>query len=267
MKDYVGINQKILDRWYEEMEKNGDNNFASDGIMFRGKIIFTERGSSIREQDSKAENKLWNNAPLRILFLTKDQNTGGDDAWDVRGERFFSKNCILKDGSRNFQYSLVYQSYGFINTDGVKIIQVNNVKRPDAIHVFDTCALARINVKKQGGGSRISYNKLKTYIDKYQDFIKKQIENLDADILVCCGHSDKIEKTGNMILNFLNEHLYSFERINDWIYYDTKKNKIAVDTYHLSASGYKGVCDEIMKAYHKFLVKHPDFLEKIRSSR
>lgn len=95
MKNFVEKNEEILQKWEQEMLKNGEENFAPDGIMYRGKIIFNESESSIREQNSNAENKLWNNAPLRLLFLTKDQNTGGDDAWDVRGERFFSKNCII----------------------------------------------------------------------------------------------------------------------------------------------------------------------------
>ena len=35
-----------------------------------------------------SENSLWEAAPLRILYLTKDQNTSGSETWDVRSESY-----------------------------------------------------------------------------------------------------------------------------------------------------------------------------------
>jgi hypothetical protein len=80
MKDYVAENERILNEWRESNEKIGEKKFACDGIMYRGEADQTER----YESDNKQENKMWNEAPLRVLFLTKDQNAGGYDAWDVR---------------------------------------------------------------------------------------------------------------------------------------------------------------------------------------
>ena len=85
MKDYVAENERILNEWRKNNEKNGETNFADDGIMYRGTIEEFDYGTE-RFSDKDQENKMWNEAPLRILFLTKDQNAGGYDAWDVRGE-------------------------------------------------------------------------------------------------------------------------------------------------------------------------------------
>ena len=83
MKDYVAENKRILNEWRKSNEKNGETNFADDGIMYRGKIEGFDYGTE-RFSDKDQENKMWNEAPLRILFLTKDQNAGEYDAWDVR---------------------------------------------------------------------------------------------------------------------------------------------------------------------------------------
>lgn len=65
--------------------------------------------------------------------------------------------------------------------------------------------------------------------------------NLDADIIFCCGFSKRIEKSGNLLLNFLNEECgFHFERQSDknWIYYDKEQNKVAINDYHLSVRYY-----------------------------
>ena len=84
MINFVAKNERILKEWRKNNEELGENNFADDGIMYRGKTKEFNYGTE-RFSDQKQENKMWNDAPLRILFLTKDQNAGGDDAWDVRG--------------------------------------------------------------------------------------------------------------------------------------------------------------------------------------
>jgi hypothetical protein len=104
-------------------------------------------------------------------------------------------------------------------------------------------------------------------MDQYGTYLEKQIKNIDADIFVCCGSSYQ----GNIILDFLNQHGYNFERPVDDdaaydIYYDRKQNKIAIDSYHLSLRNYlqKNMYNEIVCTYHEFLKKHPDFYKSHR---
>ena len=97
--------------------------------------------------------------------------------------------------------------------------------------------MARINAKKEGGKSTISNSDLRKYLERDKELLKAQILNLDADIIFCCGFSEKIEKSGNLLLNFLNEECgFHFERQSDnnWIYYDKEQNKVAINDYHLS---------------------------------
>ena len=266
MKNFVEKNEEILQKWEQEMLKNGEENFAPDGIMYRGKIERYENGSERLDSEKGIENKEWSKTPLRILYLTKDQNVSGDGAWDVRGETGRKFEESLKIGS-SFHRSLMYQLYGIVNTTPkVKALFPENERM--LIDLYDSYIHARINVKKEGGNSSIKNPVLVRYMNQYKDLLVEQIRSLDADVFICCGYSDSVEKTGNVILNFLNENLYSFEKVNNWISYDKTRNKIAINTYHLSARiSYNDVFEDMTQAYYEFLVAHPDFLEKIRASR
>lgn len=259
MKDYVAENERILNEWRKSNEEHGETRFADDGIMFRGQI--DDNGTERYESDNNQENKMWNEFPLRILFLTKDQNAGEYDAWDVRGE--------IVNLSYAFFRNLMYQLYGLVNTKpGYKADY--KFTNEQAIELYNTFPIARINVKKEAGASSVSNNTLRFYIERDSKFLKEQILNLDADIIVCCGYSENVEESGNLLLNFLkNECEYNFIRQDDdgWIYYDDNENnpKIAINNWHFSArKNSEEWYDQMIYAYHRFLEKHPDFANSHR---
>ena len=253
--NFVEKNDSILQKWKEHIEKVEENpEFSSDGIIFRGEIDQNERYSN-----PEKENELWENAPIRYLFLTKDQNAWGEAAWDVRSEIGRSN----KDSSSiqyRFYRNLMYILYGLINSEDT-LCGYEDFTNEQAIQTYDGAPVARINVKKQAGGSSIDNNKLKTYIERDKEFLIEQISALDADVLICCGYSESIENTGNIILNFLNKDMYNFTKINEWIYYDDKAKKVAINAWHLSYRGVsqKDFFEGLVTAYHKFIIKHQDF--------
>jgi len=260
MKDYVAENERILNEWRKSNEERGETNFADDGIMYRGKIEEFDYGTE-RFSDEKQENKMWNEAPLRILFLTKDQNAGGDDAWDVRGETGKLSYAFFRN--------LMYQLYGLVNTKpGLKADY--NFTNEQAIELYNTFPIARINAKKEAGSSSIFNQTLRDYIERDKKYLKKQIVNLDADIIVCCGYSENIEESGNLLLNFLrNECHYNLIKQDDdgWIYYDDneKKPMIAINNWHFSArKSSEEWYNLLIDAYHRFLEKHPNFIKSHR---
>lgn len=258
VKDFVAENERILEKWKKRNAEYGETNFADDGIMYRGKIEPIATGTE-RYSNKEQENKMWNKAPLRVLFLTKDQNAGGYDAWDVRGE--------TGNLSYAFFRNLMYQLYGLINTKpGYKAdFKFSN---EEAIELYNTFPIARINAKKEAGRSSVSNNTLRFYIDRDGELLKEQILNLDSDIFVCCGYSDYIEESGNLLLNFLNNKCH-YNLIkqpdDDWIFYDEKQNKIAINNWHLSArKSSEEWYNLLTDAYYRFLRSHPDFTESHR---
>lgn len=257
MKDYVAENERILEEWRKSNEERGETNFADDGIMYRGTIKELDYGTE-RFSDKDQENKMWNEAPLRFLFLTKDQNASGYDAWDVRGE--------TGNLSYAFFRNLMYQLYGLVNTmPGYKADY--KFSNEQAIELYNSFPIARINAKKEAGVSSVSNNTLRSYIERDRKFLKQQILNLDADIIVCCGYSENIEESGSLLLNFLkNECYHNLNKIDDnWIYFDEDKNKIAINNWHLSSRmGSEEWYNQITSAYHRFLENHPDFIKSHR---
>ena len=267
--DYVKENERILKEWRKRNEERGEKHFADDGIMYRGTIGSIKNGTERYESDNKQENKMWNEAPLRILFLTKDQNAGkaGEeyDAWDVRGETGKLSYAFFRN--------LMYQLYGLVNTKpGYKADY--NFTNEQAIELYNSFPIARINAKKEAGTSSISNYTLRDYIERDKDLLKKQILNLDADIIICCGYSDYVEGSGNLLLNFLKKECYNYLDNKDdngwidddgWIYYDKKNTKIAINNWQFSAiMSSEEWYEQITDAYHRFLEKHPNFIKSHR---
>ncbi len=270
-KNYVKENQRILDAWKNEYEKRGkDICFAPDGIMYRGPVIMDN--GKWRHEPSGQENDLWANCPIRILYLTKDQNGGKnhDDYWDLRGDAFHHPNSnvgdnVLYNARGRFNGNLVRTLYGLVTATPDKMIEFEDIDVKEAVKISDTYPFARINCKKEVGGKECSDLLLGNAINEYQTFLSQQILNLEADIFVCCGNSSGV----NLILNYLNTIGYNFEFVNNNdaydIYYDSQRNIIAIDSYHLSCRyANSDVYNDIVKTYYNFLKLHPDFIKSHR---
>ena len=259
--NYVKQNDTILNKWEISNRQHGEVNFAADGILNKGKLLSFDWGTY--REESGTENNLWANSPLRILFLTKDQNTGGGEAWDSRtvtGRMRLDTDTIPSA----FYRMMMYLLYGLVHTNCQSACDYT-FSNADAIHLFDNYPLAHVNVKKEAGGSSVSNDLLRFYLERDREFIREQILNLDADLIVCCGYSDQIEESGNLLLNFLNNNGYSFEQFSSrgWVYYDASQNKVAINTYHLSArKSSENIFTEIMADYQAFLCTYPQFLKK-----
>ena len=274
MKDYVTINNNILDEWCKSLALNSrleKDKFAYDGIMFKGAIIPDHRNVNgvelfrwIRKSNGK-ENELWATSPLRILYLTKDQNTGGDKAWDVRSESFryideqYEPLEMCLDTSNIFFRNLVYSLYGIVNTQPGCPAGYEFTNK-QALELADRQIFFCFNCKKEVGVNKCDNHILEQaiYNEYNYCFLKQQVLNLEADLFICCGYSKSIEKTGNHMLNFLNTIGYNFKPvIEDWIFYDDEQNKAAINSYHLSYPGFN--YNGMMAAYSKFLQKRSMF--------
>ena len=282
MKDYVAENERILKEWCNSYvqenptEKEREWYFANDGIMYMGNVVSDDGFTSFckwKREKSGKENELWTNESLRILYLTKDQNTNDDYAWDVRSESYRYPKEEYKeylDTKNSFFRNIAYSLYGIINTTADTTIQYEDIIDKEVLKMLKDKIFARINCKKEVGYSSCSNLSLRKAIEKDSDFLKRQILNLDADIFVCCGYSENIEESGNLMLNFLNAIGYDFkqekgDKIGEWIYYDKDKNKLAINLYHPSYSGFD--YDGMVTAYSEFLKLHPIFLKSHRDGK
>lgn len=279
MKDYVAKNESILNEWCKKFveDKRGDKEykgydikkyFAKDGIMNIGDRFTMDKNGTIWREASGEENTKWNESPVRVLFLTKDENTDGNEAWDVRRETFYAKRYGLPPQNNTISGSFFYQNeacllYGLLNTTPDKMVLFNDddFTWGNALRFSDSNIFARINCKKEVGYSTISNNNLQEAIVKYYDYLKEQILTLDADILVCCGS----QNGENVILNTVKK-IYDEEFKEEFKYVDCidgngtglhyNGKKLAIDAYHLAYS-YNGYLEarynETVGMYYEFL--------------
>ena len=287
MKNYVAENERILKEWRNAYVNNNQSKypdctnlheyFTPDGIMFKGEFLPDRRnysdGKSVfrwKRNCSGEENTLWANAPMRVLYLTKDQNSYGDVAWDVRSESFryrdenYKPDEMWLDTGVAFYRNLVYSLYGILKTTIDQPQDYNKFTDKDALSFVDKQIFARINCKKEVGNDKCPDDVLLDAINRDKSFLERQINGLDADIFVCCGYTQSIPDTGNRMLNLLNTIGYHFKPQDEekWIFYDSDKNKVAINSYHLSYLRFDYV--GMISAYHEFLKKHPAFSESHR---
>lgn len=266
MKDYVAENERILNEWRKSNEERGETNFANDGIMNKGEYYIDEYyDGAIRRRQHKniLENTMWNECPLRILFLTKDEYTSGKDAWDVRTETFYEKGGEIPPKNNTVSGSFFYQNeacllYGLRNTTPEKMMSYDGFSWEEALKFSEEKIFARINCKKEVGGPTILDSVLRDAIRENYKFLKEQILTLDADIFVCCGS----QNDDNIILNTIYDiYKDEFEYVNcvegkgTGMHYNAKQNKLAIDAYHLAffKGGLEARYNETVGMYYEFL--------------
>lgn len=271
-RNFVGENERILEEWRMKFPKQKQDKFAKDGIMNKGE--FDENNAEgIVWRNSGNENEMWAEAPLRVLFLTKDENISSTEkVWDIRRETFHQKGIDAKQNiisDSTFYRNEANILYGLLNTTKDNLIGFHEFSHLDALRFSDDVVFARINCKKEGGKETIDNNELKSAIDLYYEDLKKQVCVLEADIFVCCGH----QQEKNIILDTLykiypNEFKYVSLGIGKGtgLHYNERGNKLAIDAYHLSylTGGEELRYYEVVGAYYEFLKQHPEFVNSHR---
>ncbi len=218
------VNNSILKDWKLRSTERGEVKIAYDGLHNKGKFQYSEDGFWSREPSGDEEMK-WKNSKLRLLFLTKDLND--DEAWDIRYETGRKNGTSTPQVTALFCKNMMRIAAGinsFANNSRLDYESVEEVPYT----IFDNMTTARINCKKQPGGGSISHKRLKTFMDVYADLLTRQIINLDANVIVCCGGS-------SLIKDFVAAHCYTdLVKKNDWVYVSPSTGKIVIDSYHLS---------------------------------
>lgn len=257
-------NEEILREWKDKSGIKGKK-FVPDGIMNRGDFCDDEVCRRLPSKDSKIETETWENAPVRFLFITKDYNesAGLRDVRDEVGGRESSDDKVIPypKSKNRFHKNIVFQLYGLGNTTPDNLIKYKDISDDKALEFYDTCALARINVKKQAGRGSIKNDVLLKYICKYSSLLQKQILNLDADIIVCGG-----AELLNSIKDFYELEEDECNPGNGWIYYNKEYKKIVINSWHPS---YRRIKSEefytmMIDAYFTFLTNHPEFAKPYR---
>lgn len=231
---------KLFTEWKEKSLENGDVIFTEDGLMEKAEA---------RNIDVEKE---WRESSKRIMFLLKDQpSTSSDDArlW-LRDKNMGLKNCELKS---RFIRNIANIFWGLYHADREHLCTVADMKKSfDEIkECFNTKPFAFIECKKQGGGTTISNNTLKEYLERYGDFLKREIDILQPNMIVC---------TSSIIYKFVcrkynqEEELIKIDDKHNSIRFHRTSGTLIFCSYHPSArKSHETVYEGVMDHYRAFL--------------
>ena len=244
MKTYKEREEELFARWMEACRvKDGINpeeDFAYDGILFRGELELLN-GCWIRHSGNETE--LWDNAPCRLLILTKDTTRNGGQE-DIREEAALKNNI----GDRKELLNAV---------QGGEIVEYDQTPCWDELcEHYASAPIARVNCKKEIGESSIKDEVLKAHIERYADLLQEQIAMYDADIILCCGG-------GGVIKDFVkNTYLPDLEKFSEagWVYFSPSTQKIVIDSYHPTVRKKRqDIYEQMMADLKLFLDTHPEY--------
>lgn len=180
--------------------------------------------SKVFIRDGVVNEKVWyaENDKKRILFVLKEAY-GGTSGWSLADE--------LKSRA---PWSSIWKrvaewAYGIQNTTSDKIAKYE----PDSISMSENnewlSQIAVVNLKKSGGASSSKHSELELYADYDRAELRKQIEIIAPEIIVCGS-------TFDIINSLYDNHIKTKDNYCDNWYYFTdiisEKRRLVIDYYH-----------------------------------
>ncbi|GEM_PF-1795721 len=138
--------------------------------------------------DGPTDSRLWFNSKYRILCLLKEAHGGG--TWD-HAEAIHTDLGLLRVGGTANQathYRMVEWLYAIERTLNGQSVDIEEERRTD----YPECRAvmlrsAWINIKKANGVSHSDANDLSIVVRRDHIFLKKQIDMLNPQIILCCA--------------------------------------------------------------------------------
>lgn len=238
-------NDKILDAWNEFSIKNGEGEIERDGVAYKGVVnsFPNEKGAIVYERQPGNEETVWNNSDKRILFVLKELNDPGRP-YDSRVVVTYNPDSDNIPSNRNIK-NMLYATKGILESKADKTSPFNENDDMDILmKIWDNAAVAKINVKKQPGGSVADTNEIADHMNTYKEFLKQQLQLLNANIIVCCDN-----RAG--ILSTIKELVYpNAIQLTDEAWYDKSSGAMLIESYHTSARiSYKYFYDRVINNF------------------
>lgn len=230
--------QRLLEQWWAEY--GNDPLFCFDGLHLVGKNRKDSGAWVMDESDCPGKNeRIWNDAKVRCLFLTKDHNLCGDEEGvDIRTEtgydnstdglyhQFYARYLILLYGLCHI--NLLSGEYPSFEVASNQDIYWDN---------FMEAPVVRINTKKIAGFAQCPEPLLREYIEKDKGWLKRQIGLYGANIIVVCDGTEDdnpmLDLVKDIFPDLKNTVLDGKE--DPWVMYSAKDKVAVIWEWHMSA--------------------------------
>ena len=219
----------LMCEWSENHRVQGLKNFISDGVV---------------------NADIYQNYQPKIAFFLKE-------AYSKEGDCCWSLTEWLNRGAMTRMWSTVAEwTYGIRNTTETLIPHKPQLSNEEKTKLLQTIAI--VNVKKSNGEARSNYQDLLQYTKKDRFYLKKELEILSPDIIVCGNNSSLLRAIYGARIQDDTVHAdgdidYEFIRKNGYVIVN---NQIIIDFYHPanqypSILNYYAVCGLYQQALKK----------------
>jgi len=136
--------------------------------------VWQEKVPSYKSQfiyDGIINEKKYDQNETKVLFIAKESNDDTQAEWDYR--EWWSKEIKYR-----FVHRISEWAYGFLN-NFPNLETIDYEKQLEAIQ-----SIAFMNIKKIGGGSISDYDDIRKHLIRDKDFLLREIEIIDPDIIV-----------------------------------------------------------------------------------
>lgn len=233
----------LITEGYYKDEQSVYNLFCYDGLHVTGEAEKT--GGYWNMNPDYRQDKLWYEQIIKPLFITKDYNLGGgsrgiDTRYDT-GLDNTTDNVYYRFYAR---YLMLLYGITHITCDG-EYPSLEEASNPKCYldNFYHDAAVVRINAKKIAGGTQCSKLDLLNFVSHDKEFILRQIDLYNPNVVVCCDVSgyDESNEGSNPILHLLlKEKYFDAEPIKyegedyQFIYYSQKYNVVIIHEWHVS---------------------------------
>ena len=155
----------------------------------------------------------------KVLYLLKETNGGSD--WSL-------KEYLISGGRSQTWTNVARWQYGLQNLNkDINWKELNNVSTEwRKVNLKSVCV---VNIKKQSGSYECSYNKLISAATRDKDYLKRQIDIYNPDIIICCG-------TSNIYFDYIYKiSSPQWKMTKHGIWYVQEYNRIVVSYLHPAA--------------------------------
>lgn len=261
--------ETLFKEWKDRLPSGA--NFTKDGVMYRN-------GKTNEQVEQE-----WFASPIRVAFLLKDQNQGKYGTWDedinlwlkdvdwedIKARDKWNASAEANRNIKNrFLKNIAYILWGLVKADNNDDMCFSETKKRhnEVKAFFNSQPFALIECKKEPGVSYLDTKILCHHLDTYGDLLKKELDILHPNIIVCCGGSSEIFKfitktyyENKKPITFGDE--YVLENGTDLgfktqLCYYPDDNVVVIDSFHPKARGKIEdwlIFDRVLRPYKYFM--------------
>ena len=259
----MSINEKLdnlFEEWIKDYTEHEKQKFCRDGLVYK----------RLEENSDYDIEQEWNSAPRKILFLLKDQNDQGQTDkenqvgsdlrhWLDGDSEICKNNCKIKGRFIKRIAQLLYLLSYWTPDNNINFGE--HVGRKDKVvrDCFNSVPFALVESKKLIGTSSISEEELKKAIEKDSVKLKKELDILNPNIIVCFGTpqyeyiKDFYFKdiTPDISINhpYPNDH-----KVNCMLDYYSEKKIIIIHSFHPSVRKANWIiCEKVFSPFKELI--------------